>query len=301
MQQDEYLSKVVRIENRGTHDVTIENVLTSCGCTVANLKERFVPVGKSVEMEVRLNTSHRKGPVESPILIELKGETRKIKLSITANVIELYSIDKPSLRFSFTKGAASALETFKVFTEKWPELRFDPKAIGDGFSLKEIGRTTTTKGTNIEYEVTARAPEGDKDYRVERLTLKPAQALPSYKVVAYLYVADAGASFVKPTSRALGVITPGSQTDFRLFCDKSFVKQLVMVDEGKVEDGFQVRIAARDLEQGVLTIQFVVDKGVPPGLFQKWIVLRDGSGNRKSHIELLGEVREPGSRSARNP
>jgi hypothetical protein len=80
------LEKEFVIRNYGGADLKIENVTTSCGCTVARLANDVIPPGKSLPLRVALETRSILGRVERRVLIRSNDPANprlEISLSVT--------------------------------------------------------------------------------------------------------------------------------------------------------------------------------------------------------------------------
>lgn len=65
------------LENPGREPLTIENVQTTCGCTVAGVESKVIAPGESVEMPVTLDTKGRSGALSQSVTVSFStGEPR---------------------------------------------------------------------------------------------------------------------------------------------------------------------------------------------------------------------------------
>ena len=85
--QNKTLSKEFSIHNYGTEDLVIENVSTTCGCTVAEGYARVIKPGGSTPLRVSLETRTYRGKVERKVLIRTNDPSAKLaELKIEALV-----------------------------------------------------------------------------------------------------------------------------------------------------------------------------------------------------------------------
>ena len=81
------LTREFRIRNFGDQDLVIENVSTSCGCTVADdLAKKVVKPGGSLPLRVTLTTPAGTGAITKSVMVRSNDATRpllEIKLKTT--------------------------------------------------------------------------------------------------------------------------------------------------------------------------------------------------------------------------
>ena len=86
--QQKTLTKEFSIRNFGSADLVIENVQTSCGCTVADLETKVVKPGGSTPLRVSLQTRSNSGRIVKSVLVKSNDPTKGVyELKIQANVI----------------------------------------------------------------------------------------------------------------------------------------------------------------------------------------------------------------------
>ncbi len=88
-EQKKTLSKEFSIHNYGTEDLVIENVSTTCGCTVAEGYAKLIKPGGSTPLRVSLETRTYRGKVERKVLIRTNDPSAKVaELKVEATVAE---------------------------------------------------------------------------------------------------------------------------------------------------------------------------------------------------------------------
>jgi len=83
--QNKTLSKEFTIHNYGTEDLVIENVSTTCGCTVADGYAKVIKPGGSTPLRVSLETRTYRGKVERSVLIrsnDPSGKPAELKVQV---------------------------------------------------------------------------------------------------------------------------------------------------------------------------------------------------------------------------
>jgi hypothetical protein len=68
--QNKELTKDFTIRNVGTEELVIDNVSTTCGCTVADLKSRNLKPGANTPMHVTLQTRTNVGKIVKTVMIK---------------------------------------------------------------------------------------------------------------------------------------------------------------------------------------------------------------------------------------
>lgn len=108
---------VFKIQNIGGEQLVIKNVSTSCGCTLLNLKTKYIEPGKSGDLEVIMDTSMKQGAVKKQIDIYSNDpEHPKVSVYLAANVLpgndtlKLLPSDKPE-----RLGASAPVSTTTAF------------------------------------------------------------------------------------------------------------------------------------------------------------------------------------------
>jgi Protein of unknown function (DUF1573) len=84
--QNKTLQKEFSIRNFGGTDLVIENVSTTCGCTVAEGYAKVVKPGSSTPLRVSLETRNYSGKMERTVLIRSNDpdtSTTEVKVSVT--------------------------------------------------------------------------------------------------------------------------------------------------------------------------------------------------------------------------
>jgi hypothetical protein len=86
-QQEKTLEKEFTVRNLGNEDLVIENVSTTCGCTVAEGYSKVIKPGASTPMRVKLQTRTNVGRLSRSVLIKSNDPSgRPLELKIEATV-----------------------------------------------------------------------------------------------------------------------------------------------------------------------------------------------------------------------
>jgi hypothetical protein len=82
----EKISYQFRFDNKGTGDLVIASVMTTCGCTVTKYDRKPVPPGGSGSIEAVFDTSGRDGMQTKTITVNSNASVPVILLKIIAEV-----------------------------------------------------------------------------------------------------------------------------------------------------------------------------------------------------------------------
>lgn len=93
------------ISNDGDDTLKIAGVLTSCGCTVAELNKKILLPGETIPLAVEFNTKDRVGPQIKYITITSNDKDKPVlKLTITGKIKESLQVSKntdgPKIQFT---------------------------------------------------------------------------------------------------------------------------------------------------------------------------------------------------------
>jgi hypothetical protein len=86
-QQEKTLEKEFRIRNLGAADLVIEDVVTTCGCTVAEGYAKVVKPGGSTPLRVKLQTRNSAGKLARSVLVKSNDPSgRPVEIKVEALV-----------------------------------------------------------------------------------------------------------------------------------------------------------------------------------------------------------------------
>jgi Protein of unknown function (DUF1573) len=86
-QQEKTLEKEFRIRNLGAADLVIEDVVTTCGCTVAEGYSKVVKPGSSTPLRVKLQTRNSFGKLSRSVLVKSNDPSgRPVEIKVEAQV-----------------------------------------------------------------------------------------------------------------------------------------------------------------------------------------------------------------------
>jgi uncharacterized protein DUF1573 len=86
-QQEKTLVKEFRVRNLGAADLIIEDVVTTCGCTVAKDYAKVVKPGSSTPLRVELQTRNSFGKLARSVLVKSNDPSgRPVEVKVEAQV-----------------------------------------------------------------------------------------------------------------------------------------------------------------------------------------------------------------------
>lgn len=86
-QQEKTLEKEFRVRNLGAADLVIEDVVTTCGCTVAEGYAKVVKPGGSTPLRVKLQTRNTFGRLARSVLVKSNDPSgRPVEIRVEAQV-----------------------------------------------------------------------------------------------------------------------------------------------------------------------------------------------------------------------
>lgn len=86
--EGEKVSYMFSFENKGTSDLVVSSVSTSCGCTAPRYDTKPIPPGGAGNIEVVYNASGMNGKQTKTITVKSNASVRVVLLKITAEVVE---------------------------------------------------------------------------------------------------------------------------------------------------------------------------------------------------------------------
>lgn len=85
--EGEKVAYVFAFENKGTGNLVVKNVITTCGCTVSKYETKPIPPGGSGNLEVVFDTYEKYGKQSKTISVRSNASKPVVILKITADVI----------------------------------------------------------------------------------------------------------------------------------------------------------------------------------------------------------------------
>jgi len=95
------LKHTFEVKNSGSSPLVIDRVSTSCGCVVAELKNKTIAPGEKIDMEVTFDTAGRRGQNRKSItIISNDSSNPRAQLEVAANIESLLAMDPFFVRLS---------------------------------------------------------------------------------------------------------------------------------------------------------------------------------------------------------
>lgn len=86
--EGEKVSCLFTFDNKGTSDLVVSSVSTSCGCTAPKYDTKPIPPGGSGNVEVVYNASGMNGKQTKTVTVKSNASVPVVLLRITAEVVE---------------------------------------------------------------------------------------------------------------------------------------------------------------------------------------------------------------------
>lgn len=87
IQEGEVVKHKFKFTNTGAHDLILENVKPSCGCTALDWPKDPIPPGKSGEIEAQFNSTGKAGAQMKYITITLNSAERLERITFSGEVV----------------------------------------------------------------------------------------------------------------------------------------------------------------------------------------------------------------------
>lgn len=86
IQEGDVVTETFSFQNSGQEPLIIANAKGSCGCTVPSWPKEPIPPGESGEIDVKYNSSNKKGNERKTVTLTANTEPKQTRLTITADV-----------------------------------------------------------------------------------------------------------------------------------------------------------------------------------------------------------------------
>ncbi|GEM_PF-1766748 len=100
VRQKRIVSHRFEFVNQGADTIRIGKVRSSCGCTAAMVSATLVAPGAEGAIDIKFNTSGRKGAQHKTITVEMPSHAaQEVTLAITGNILVPYPVEPEYIRF----------------------------------------------------------------------------------------------------------------------------------------------------------------------------------------------------------
>ena len=299
-----HVTHAFRFHNRGSSDLVIRKVDTSCGCTVSRISRAQVPPGESGTIELTLDTSEKigkaimvRGTVFSndasqtaagpcTTLLELKGEVVSCyKLMPTgAYMGQVIRANGPKVMELRAIGVLEAKEGFKILSIETPAawLKVEPRALG----VAELSSDSKC-GYAIQVTVLPSVPVGDFLARVVVTTDCSRQPTIRFPVIGVAH------GVVKaPENLLMGHFRRGDDVERLAPLERTDGTASGIPILGLEYDETRFEVVAEVAIEGVRTdLKIKVKKTIPPGPFSAPILVRlNDARTPLLRINVFGDV-----------
>ncbi len=156
-----------KYENKGKKTVTIKNVKTTCGCTVASLKKNEVAPGEKGEITATFNIGGRTGLQHKAVMVETDDPERpELNLQLHVYILEAVSMQPAFVYWETGEPAKPKTITIKA---------------GEGIEISKLDvsssspdfETKVKKGSKEGEFVVSVQPKSTEQLLTSTLTIKP--------------------------------------------------------------------------------------------------------------------------------
>jgi hypothetical protein len=165
-----YLSFAVK--NTGNKLVRIEEIASSCGCTIADLQVKFIKPGQQISVPVTVSILGQTGAFRHQLFVRLAKLPEPIPIEIKGNVLDDLRYTPPVVRMTIESQTGSSQGYFEIYTDKHHDLQFDFTSLPDHFKIYEVSRRRLAEETIIRLSLEIEARQ-DLESRSYKLTLQP--------------------------------------------------------------------------------------------------------------------------------
>jgi len=112
-QTGEKVHEALTLENIGSKNITIKNVHTSCGCTVASVSDSLIPPGKKTTVRIEFNPTGYIGEVTKYIYIMTSDSTNQM-VTVVMNGYIAYALQPTPGYIAFYNASLGKLDSTNV-------------------------------------------------------------------------------------------------------------------------------------------------------------------------------------------
>ncbi len=146
------------ITNEGDADLVIQDVKTSCGCTVATPDDKTIEPGESTELPATLKVPQRSGPTRKTITISSNDPERPmLKLSVGGTTIVKVEVQPRVIAFQQLEQDEQATQTAAIWTDR-EDVTFDITGASVDSEHFTIETTPVEPGKRYEISVSTNPP-----------------------------------------------------------------------------------------------------------------------------------------------
>ncbi|MFO7976454.1 MAG: DUF1573 domain-containing protein [Candidatus Hydrogenedentota bacterium] len=214
------------LRNAGDDPVTIERIITTCGCTAAKLDQKTLAPGETVPLKVEASLRGRAGRFEKHIYVLTKGHTQnKMRFTIKGKAVQRIQVEPPVV--SLNHAAMDVpVENTTVVQSIEESAKFNITDIGTDSKYLELDFETSEDGMEHRLRVRTKPPlpKGVHQAKVQVFTDNPEfpclnipvalRVLDKIEIVPKeVVVYDKGSGLDTTALRFLNVV-PGSVQEF---------------------------------------------------------------------------------------
>jgi hypothetical protein len=147
-----------QLRNAGDSPLTINRVLTTCGCTAASLKQKTLQPGESVPLEVEVSLRGRKGVFQKHVYVLYGDDAQKrTKLTIEGTARERIRVSPETVPLSHSAGDQPTEATVTIQVLEAPA-KFNVTSTGTDSKYLEMSLESSEDGMKHTLHVRTKPP-----------------------------------------------------------------------------------------------------------------------------------------------
>jgi hypothetical protein len=159
------------LENHGQKPARIQNIFSSCGCTVVEKPDKPIKPSSHLTIPVTINLSGQTDSFAHQIYVQAEGQDAPILIEIKGHILNDFRYLSP-IRLAVERQTGIAKGTFEIFTNQHPDIQFCLDTLPKGITLREISRNKSVNETSIRFGIEIVVAEKSSPF-IYRLVLQP--------------------------------------------------------------------------------------------------------------------------------
>lgn len=146
------------VRNAADGPVTIDRVLTTCGCTAATLDKKTLAPGETVPLDVEISLAGNRGQFQKHIYVLSGGGTQtKTRLTIKGTVVERVRVTPRTVNLGYS-AADTPTESTATLEAADASAKFTVRDIGTDSAYLELNLETSADGMTHTLHVRTKPP-----------------------------------------------------------------------------------------------------------------------------------------------
>lgn len=158
------------VKNKGNKPVRIEEIGSSCGCTVAKPPDKPILPGQLAIIPVTVNIAGQTGEFRHSLSVRLAGLPEPLPLEVKGNVLNDLRYNPPVVRMTIDTQTGLSQGFFEVYTDKHHDIQFDFGLPPDYIKVREVSRRRLADETVIRLSLEIESQDFESHHK---LVLQP--------------------------------------------------------------------------------------------------------------------------------